>query len=63
MLVIDNTFYLNEKEISTKYGISVSWLRRARWIKKSPPYFTLNGKIYYTMENVDKWLKDNLKPN
>lgn len=61
MLILDGVKYLVEKELSAKYGLSVHWFRKARYDGKSPKYHKLNGKVYYTEENVDKWFKDNLK--
>jgi predicted DNA-binding transcriptional regulator AlpA len=61
MLIVNGVRYLVEKELSAKYGLSVHWFRKARYEGKSPQYQKLNGKVYYTEENVDKWFKDNLK--
>lgn len=61
MLILDGVKYLVEKEVSAKYGLSVHWFRKARYDGKSPPYHKLNGKVYYTEEHVDNWLKQNLK--
>lgn len=61
MLILDGVHYLVEKELSAKYGLSVHWFRKARYEGKSPKYHKLNGKVYYTEENVTQWFKDNLK--
>lgn len=61
MLLLDGIQYLVEKEVSVKYGLSIHWFRKARYEGKSPKYFKLNGKVYYTTENIDKWFKENLK--
>jgi hypothetical protein len=60
MITIDGKKYLGEKELSTKYGLPVSWFRRARYDKCSPPYCKLHNKIYYEEISVDEWFKKNL---
>jgi hypothetical protein len=44
-----------------QYCLSIHWFRKARYEGKSPQYYKMNGKVYYTVENVDKWFKENLK--
>jgi hypothetical protein len=61
MLLLEGVQYLVEKEVSALYGLSVHWFRKARYTGKSPPYHKLNGKIYYTVNQVDTWLKENIK--
>lgn len=63
MLKIDGKKYLVEKELSSKYGLSIHWFRRARYEGHTPTYHKLNGKVYYDEALVDEWLKDNLIPN
>lgn len=62
MLLLDGVQYLVEKEASIRYGLSVHWFRKARYTGKTPTYHKLNGKIYYTAENIDAWFKNNLTP-
>jgi len=63
MLTIDGEKYLVEKELSSKYGLSVSWFRRARYEGRSPVYHKLKGKVYYRESSVDEWFKKNMIPN
>lgn len=63
MLTIEGQKYLLEKELSTKYGLSVHWFRRARYEGKSPAYYKLHGKVYYNELNVDNWFKANMVVN
>jgi predicted DNA-binding transcriptional regulator AlpA len=63
MLTINNEKYLVEKEMSSKYGLSVHWFRKARYTGHTPMYHKLNGKVYYKENEVDQWFKDNLKTN
>lgn len=61
MLILEGKEYLSEKEVSKRYGLSTHWFRKARYEGRSPTYHKLNEKVYYTAENVDKWLKENLR--
>jgi predicted DNA-binding transcriptional regulator AlpA len=60
MLTINGNNYLVEKELAVKYGLSVHWFRKARNQGKSPPYYKLNGKVYYCETNVEEWFNQNL---
>lgn len=60
MIILEHCEYLSEKEISKKCGLSVHWFRKARYEGKSPDYFKLNKKVYYRVNDVDKWLKNHL---
>jgi hypothetical protein len=62
MLLIDGVQYLVEKEAAAWYGLSIHWFRRARYTGHSPSYHKLNGKVFYTVREIDKWFKENLKP-
>ena len=61
MLTVNGVKYFNEKQVSQRYGLSVSWFRKARYSGNSPTYHKLNGKIFYDIDNVDEWFKENLK--
>lgn len=60
MLTINGEKYLVEKELSSKYGLSVHWFRRARYEGHSPIYHKLQGKVYYKENQVDDWFKENM---
>lgn len=62
MLTINDEKYLVEKELSSKYGLSIHWFRRTRYEGRGPPFHKLNGKVYYKESEVNKWFKDNLVP-
>lgn len=61
MLIIDGVEYLVEKEAAQKYGYSIHWFRKARYTDKTPKYYKLNGKIFYTTSDLDIWFKDHLE--
>jgi len=52
--------YFNEKEISNYCGLSKHWFRKARYSHKGPKYYKLDGKIFYTKNDVDEWIKSRL---
>lgn len=60
MLTIKGERYFVEKELSSKYGLSIHWFRRARYEGKSPIYHKLKGKVYYKENEVDAWFKENM---
>jgi hypothetical protein len=62
MLLLEGTEYLVEKEVQARYGLSIHRLRKLRYAHEGPSYHKLNKKIYYTVEQIDRWLKEHLKP-
>lgn len=62
-MIINGVKYLVEKELSTKYGLSVHWFRKARSKGNSPIYHKLNRKVYYKEDDVDSWFAENLIPH
>lgn len=59
-MIINGEKYLVEKELSSKYGLSVHWFRKARSQGKSPSYHKFNRKVYYKENEVDNWFKEHL---
>lgn len=62
MIEIDGTKYITDKEASHRYGYSVSWFQKQRHKKQPPPFVKLQdkGKVYYSVNELDKWFKDNI---
>jgi len=62
MIEIDGNKYITDKEASHIYGYSVSWFQKQRHKKQPPPYIRIQdkGKIYYSVNKLDKWFKDNI---
>lgn len=54
--------YMTDKEASQRYGYSKAWFQKQRYLKLPPNYFQFNGKgkVYYSLEETDKWFKENL---
>lgn len=63
MIVLDGEKLINEKEASTRYGMSMRWFQRNRYSNNKIPYYRLNKHVYYYPQDIDEWLADNLKPN
>jgi predicted DNA-binding transcriptional regulator AlpA len=63
MIKVADEQYLAEKELTSKFGLSLQWFRRARYEGKCPRYFKLHGKFYYKEQDVVAWFKENMKPS
>jgi len=50
---------LTPDEVCTLYGISASTLEKMRAENRGPAYSQLarHGKVLYTRENIDKWIR------
>lgn len=60
-MIIEGVKYVTEKEIASRCGVNVSWLRRHRYEDKDLPHYILNRKVYYVEHEVDDWLKQRLE--
>lgn len=52
---------VNEKEAATYLGVSVSSLRRWRWIGGGPKYLKLGSRVVYQLTELDSWQADRLR--
>lgn len=54
--------YMSDKEASARYGYSQQWFRLRRHKKSGPNFLKLEGKgkVYYSVEETDKWFKENM---
>ncbi len=59
-MIINGEKYITEKEVSTQFGLSLSWIRKLRY-KDGLPYHKLNRKVLFNKKQVENWLADNLK--
>lgn len=62
MLEVLGETYINEKEASNKYGLSITWFRTNRYSENKIPYHKLNNSVFYNTKDVDDWFKVNFKP-
>lgn len=63
MINIMGKNYLNDKEASVRYGFSQQWFKLCRNKKQGPPFIKLIGKVYYILEETDKWFSDKMIKN
>jgi len=61
-MIIDGQSYITEKEVASKYGRSVKWVRKIRYSGQDFPYYKLNGRIFFNDIEVNEWFRDNLVP-
>ncbi|MGI8960002.1 MAG: helix-turn-helix transcriptional regulator [Bryobacteraceae bacterium] len=47
---------LNEKQAAACTGLSVSSLRRRRWLDMEPRYIKLGGAVRYKPEDIQAWI-------
>lgn len=60
-MIIEGEKYLNEKELASYCGQSLTWVRGQRYKGKKFPYYKLNGRVLFNQLEIDNWFKDNLK--
>lgn len=62
MIEIQGVKYITDKEASHLYGYSVSWFQKQRHKKQPPPFVKLQdkGKVYYSVDELEKWFKENI---
>jgi hypothetical protein len=46
-----------QKECAARLGVSLASMRRWRRLRVAPPWFDLNGNIYFRWPEVEKWLE------
>lgn len=47
---------LNEVQAAEKLGLSVHWMRRARWAGNGPEYIKIQGAVRYRPESIDRFI-------
>lgn len=60
-MIINGKEYLTEKEIAFIFGYSVSLIKKIRYEKKDFPYYKLRNRVYFNLDEVNKWFENNLK--
>jgi hypothetical protein len=48
---------VNEKDAAVYIGLTVAYLRKARWLGKGPRFLRLGRTIRYRIEDLDEWLE------
>lgn len=59
-MIIEGKTYLTEKEVSRKFGMSVSWIRKLRY-EDNFPFYKMKKKVFFDDYEIESWLKQNLK--
>ena len=63
MIEVQGKKYIPPKEVSRRFGYSKSFLEKLRQHKKGPEWIKVGekkrGKIYYELEEVEKWFLKN----
>ena len=62
MIVIAGESFINEKEASSQYGLSIGWFQKNRYSTNKIPYHKLNNHVFYNPKDIDEWFKENFKP-
>lgn len=47
--------FLNERDLSQRYNISVKTLRAWRFRHIGPPYLKLGGSVRYRLADLERW--------
>lgn len=47
---------LSEKEVSTQYGLSISWLRKMRMMRSGPRFMRLGRLVKYCRADLEAYL-------
>lgn len=47
------------REISLMYGIPLGTLANMRYRKEGPNYYKTGKRVFYFIEDIEKWLKQN----
>ena len=53
---------LTEREVHTRYGLTVPWLRKRRRVGGGPNYLKLGRLIRYRVPDIDLFLAERIVP-
>jgi predicted DNA-binding transcriptional regulator AlpA len=49
---------LNEREVASRYGLSVPWLRRARRERRGPHFVKVSRMVRYRLGDIEAFLQE-----
>lgn len=52
---------LNEKEAAERLGLSVHWMRRARWAGNGPEFIKFKGAVRYRTESLETYVDSRIR--
>ena len=55
--MLNNEQYLNEVEVSDLTGMSLSWLRKSRFMGTNIPYFKIGSSVRYRADDVANFME------
>jgi len=50
--------YISEEDYAAQRGVSIRTAQRDRQLRQSPPFIRLGRKIYYRIEGLKEWLRE-----
>jgi hypothetical protein len=51
--------YVSEEEYARRRGVSLRTCQRDRQLRQAPPYVQFGRRVFYSVESVRRWLKQN----
>ena len=59
MFEFEGRVYLTAKEAARRYGYSLAWFEKMRFLKKKPDAIKMPmGRVYYDLEKTDEWFRE-----
>jgi predicted DNA-binding transcriptional regulator AlpA len=49
---------LSTKQVSERFGFTVAWLERQRWLGTGPKYVKLGRMVKYRISDIEQYLND-----
>lgn len=53
-------YFLNQKQVARRWGLSPRTLERWRWLRQGPVYFKLGGKVAYRVTDIEQFEHANI---
>lgn len=57
----NNVRHLNQREVATRWGMSVRSLERWRFLKRGPPFLKLGGRVVYRLADIETFEASQLR--
>lgn len=53
--------HLDQRELATRWGVSVRTLERWRWLNEGPGFLKLGARVTYRLEDIEAFEADHLR--
>jgi predicted DNA-binding transcriptional regulator AlpA len=53
---------VSESEAAEMCGMSISFLRQARWRGEGPAHSKLGNRVRYDIADIESWVREHLQP-